>query len=160
MRKQAFDGTHIILLRQPLRLSHMDKRRPNKRRCRRRHANALQPRLRHSAHRQVTEHIKGIAVPVGDHPSVLGKLVICPHGLRDLRFESRLEADVAIAFGHELVVREGASVQRSVEGRGLDCCGGTRYTSLGCYILEDGTIAAGCAIHAPWPIARTSKVLA
>jgi hypothetical protein len=137
----------------------MDERRPNKRRRRRHHTNALRLRLRHSTHRQVIEHIDGIAVTVGDHPAIHGKLVICPHGLRDLRFESRLEADVAINFGYEIVEREGATVQRSVEGRRLDSLSGT-CTTLGCYILEGGTIAAGCAIRAPWPIARTSKVLA
>jgi hypothetical protein len=154
------ENTYVILLRQALRLSHMNERRPNKRRRRRRHTNALRPRLRHSIHRQVLEHTESIAVPVGDHPAILSKLIICPHGLRDLRFESRLESDVVLTLGYEIVERTGSFVERSAEAQRLDYCSGTQCTSLGCYILEGGTVAASCAVRASWPIARTSKVIA
>jgi hypothetical protein len=51
-------------------------------------------------------------------------------------------------------------VQRSVESRRLGSRSGTGCTTLGCYVLESGTVAAGCAILASWAIARTSKVSA
>jgi hypothetical protein len=48
--------------------------------------------------------IERVTVSVGNNPAILGKLVIRPHGLINLRFESRLEAEVVITLSHELVV--------------------------------------------------------